>query len=120
MCSVITPPGTLRQLKRTSCPSLSAAMAVYSTHSPVAGLKKGRKPVVGLACLGHDHQAFALSRAAPGGRAGRRPARSWKPAAAVPRSRTPAAMPVVTASAEPDMVATRITGPTVSAQPTGR
>ena len=28
MCSVITPPGTLRQLKRTSCPSLSSAMAV--------------------------------------------------------------------------------------------
>ncbi len=27
-CSVITPPGTLRQVKRTSCPSLSSAMAV--------------------------------------------------------------------------------------------
>jgi len=48
MCSVMTPPGTLRQLKRTSCPSLSSAMAVYSIHSPVAGLKKGWKPVVGL------------------------------------------------------------------------
>ena len=41
MCSVITPPGTLRQVKRTSCPWLSSAMAVYSIHSPVAGLKKG-------------------------------------------------------------------------------
>jgi hypothetical protein len=47
-CSVITPPGTLRQLKRTSCPWLSSAIAVYSIHSPVAGLKKGRKPVMGL------------------------------------------------------------------------
>jgi hypothetical protein len=47
MFSVITPPGTLRQLKRTSCPWLSSAMAVYSIHSPVAGLKKGRKPVTG-------------------------------------------------------------------------
>src|SRR5580692_2396872 len=47
ICSVITPPGTLRQLKRTSCPWLSSAMAVYSIHSPVAGLKKGRKPVTG-------------------------------------------------------------------------
>jgi hypothetical protein len=28
MCSVMTPPGMLRQLKRTSCPWLSAAMAV--------------------------------------------------------------------------------------------
>ena len=27
-CSVITPPGTLRQVKRTSCPSLSSARAV--------------------------------------------------------------------------------------------
>ena len=48
VCSVITPPGTLRQLKRTSWPWLSSAMAVYSIHSPVAGLKKGRKLVVGL------------------------------------------------------------------------
>ncbi len=45
-CSVITPPGTLRQLNRTSCPSLSSATAVNSIHSPVAGLKKGRKPVI--------------------------------------------------------------------------
>ena len=29
-------------------------------------------------------------------------------------------MPVVTASAEPDIVATRMTGPAISAQPTGR
>src|SRR5579863_1352976 len=48
MCSVITPPGTLRQLNRSSCPSLSSATAVNSIHSPVAGLKKGRKPVIGL------------------------------------------------------------------------
>jgi hypothetical protein len=45
---VITPPGTQRQLKRTSCPRLSAAMAVYWIHSPVAGLKKGRKLVAGV------------------------------------------------------------------------
>jgi hypothetical protein len=57
---------------------------------------------------------------APDGRAGRTPARSWKPAAAVPRSTTPAAMPVVTASAEPDIEATSSSGPTVSAQPTAR
>jgi hypothetical protein len=47
MCSVITPPGTLRQVKRTSCPWLSSARAVQVIHSPVAGLKKGRKPVRG-------------------------------------------------------------------------
>src|ERR1035438_5258443 len=47
-CSVITPPGTLRQLNRTSCPSLSSATAVNSIHSPVAALKKGRKPVIVL------------------------------------------------------------------------
>ena len=46
MCSVITPPGMLRQWKRTSCPSLSSAMTVYWIHSPVAALKKGRKPVI--------------------------------------------------------------------------
>ena len=46
MCSVIAPPGTLRHLNRTSCPSLSSATAVNSIHSPVAGLKKGRKPVI--------------------------------------------------------------------------
>ena len=45
---MITPPGTLRQLKRTSCPPLSAEVAVKVIHSPVAGLKKGRKPVTGL------------------------------------------------------------------------
>jgi len=52
-CSVITPPGTLRQLNRTSCPSLSSATAVNSIHSPVAGLKKGRKPVISafLRCM---------------------------------------------------------------------
>jgi hypothetical protein len=38
----------LRQLKRTSCPWLSSAMAVYSIHSPVAGLKKGLKLAVWL------------------------------------------------------------------------
>src|ERR1022692_214074 len=48
MCSVISPPGMLRQLKRTSCPSLSSATAVNSIHSLVAGLKKGRKPVIVL------------------------------------------------------------------------
>src|ERR1700733_1377704 len=44
-CSLITPPGILRQVNRTSCPSLWPAVAVYWIHSPVAGLKKGRKPV---------------------------------------------------------------------------
>src|ERR1700685_376960 len=48
MCSVISPPGTLRQLNRTSCPSLSSATAVNSIHSPVAGLKKDWKPVTGV------------------------------------------------------------------------
>ena len=42
MCSVMTPPGTLRQLKRTSWPWLSSATAVYWMCSPVAGLKNGR------------------------------------------------------------------------------
>ena len=42
------------------------------------------------------------------------------PAAAVPSNTRPAAMPVVTASAVPDIVATRMTGPAISAQPTGR
>ena len=50
----------------------------------------------------------------------RTPARSWKPATAVPSSSTPAARPVVATSAVPDIVATRITGPTVNAHPTGR
>ena len=49
---MITPPGTLRQLNRTSWPWLSSAMAVYSIHSPVAGLKNGRKPAVGLPAWG--------------------------------------------------------------------
>src|SRR4029077_15493948 len=84
------------------------------------GVEEGPEAGRGAACLGHAHWAFALSGAGPGGRTRRMPARSWKPAAAVPRSRMPAAMSVVMASAEPDMVATRITGPTVSAQPTGR
>jgi hypothetical protein len=43
MCSVMVPPGTLRQLKRTSASPLSSPVVVYSIHSPVAGLKKGRK-----------------------------------------------------------------------------
>ena len=43
----MTPPGTLRQLSGTSCPPLSSAMAGYLIHSPVAGLKKGWKPVAG-------------------------------------------------------------------------
>jgi hypothetical protein len=47
MCSVTVPPGTLRQLKRRSSPPLSSAVAVNSIHSPVAGLKKGRKLVTG-------------------------------------------------------------------------
>jgi hypothetical protein len=54
-CSVITPPGTLRQLNRTSCPSMSSATAVNSIRSPVAALKKGRKPVI------------VVSPASPGG-----------------------------------------------------
>ena len=52
MCSGITPPGALRQLKRTSCPSLSSAVAVYWIHSPVAGLRMGRKPVAGPSASG--------------------------------------------------------------------
>ena len=32
MCSVIRPPGTLRQVKRTSSPLLSSATVVYSIH----------------------------------------------------------------------------------------
>ena len=44
----MAPPGTLRQLKRTSSPSLCSATAVYSIHSPVAALKKGRKVVMCL------------------------------------------------------------------------
>src|SRR5262249_15996902 len=43
-----------------------------------------------------------------------------KPAAALPGSRTPAARPVVAASAGPDMGAARVTGPAISAPPTGR
>src|SRR5262249_48136195 len=46
MCSVITPPGTLRQLKRTSCPPVSSATAVNSIHTPVAALRKGRNAVM--------------------------------------------------------------------------
>src|SRR5580698_3891585 len=40
----MTPPGTLRHLNRTSCSS-SSSPAMNSIHSPVAGLKKGRKRV---------------------------------------------------------------------------
>ena len=50
----------------------------------------------------------------------RRAARSWNPAVAVASSRTPAPRPVVAASAEPDITATRTNGTTVKAQPTGR
>ena len=81
------------------------------------GVEEGPEAGHGVISLRHDHRAFVLSRAGP---AGRSLARSWKPAAAVPRSRMPAAMPVVTASAEPDIVTTRMTGPMISAQPTGR
>ncbi|HLN69156.1 MAG TPA: hypothetical protein VK280_18050, partial [Streptosporangiaceae bacterium] len=49
---MITPPGTLRQVNRTSCPPLSPAVAVKVIHSPVAGLKKGRKPAAGLSSSG--------------------------------------------------------------------
>jgi hypothetical protein len=42
----MVPPGTLRQLKRTSSPPLSSSVVVYSIHSPVAALKKGRKLVM--------------------------------------------------------------------------
>ena len=45
-CSEITPPGMLRQVKRTNSPLLSSATVVYSIHSPVAGLKKGWKVVI--------------------------------------------------------------------------
>src|ERR1700683_1724607 len=68
----------------------------------------------------HDHRPSALSAPWLGARAGRSRARSRKPAVAVPRSTTPAAKPVVTASDLPDMAATRMTGPAVSAQPTMR
>src|SRR6185437_6333363 len=120
MCSVMTPPGTLRQLKRTSCPSLSSAMGGVFDPLAGGGVEEGLEAGRGAARWGHDHRAFGLSRAGPGARAGRRPARSWKPAAAVPRSMTPAPIPVVTASAEPDIATTRITGPAVNAHPTGR
>jgi len=46
MCSVIVPPGMLRQLKRTKSPSLSSAIAVNSIRSLVAGLKMGRNRAV--------------------------------------------------------------------------
>ncbi len=49
----------------------------------------------------------AASGTVLGERRGRRAARSWNPAAAVPSRSTPAASPVVAARAVPDMVATR-------------
>src|SRR5215472_501186 len=89
---------------------------------PLAGgrVEEGPEAGHGTVSLRHGHRVFGWGRAGPGWRARRRPARSWKPAAALPRSRTPAARPVVAASAGPDMVAARMTGPAISAQPTGR
>ena len=96
-----------------------AVLGQGGVGDPLAGggVEEGPEASHGVVSLRHAHRAFGLSRAGP---AGRSLARSWKPAAAVPRSTTPAAMPVVTASAEPDIVTTRMTGPAVSAQPTGR
>ena len=68
MCSEITPPGMLRQVKRTSWPSLSSATVVYSIHSPVAGLKKGRKAVM-TAPPGDPHRRQRPVRPAGWGRA---------------------------------------------------
>jgi hypothetical protein len=39
---VITPAGHAAPVEADHCPSPSSATAVYSIHSPVAGLKKGR------------------------------------------------------------------------------
>ncbi len=74
----------------------------------------------------HSQQAVAAAGGLGSRRPGhcsarfRTPARSWKPAAAVASRSTPDAMPVVATSAVPDIVATSITGPTVSSQPTAR
>ena len=119
-CSVMVPPGTLRQLKRTTSPLLSSATSVYWMCSPVAGLKKGRNLAGRAVGGGSAHGVGAVSGTVLGELRGRRAARSWNPAAAVPSRSTPAASPVVAARAVPDMVATRTNGPMVSAQPTGR
>src|SRR5215468_2745366 len=84
------------------------------------GVEEGPEPGHGAVFLRRDHRVFGWGWAGPGWRAWRRTARSWNPAAALPRSRTPRARPVVSASAGPDVVAARMTGTPISAQPTGR
>src|SRR6266487_3214992 len=54
----------LRQLKRTRSSPPSSPTAVNSIHSPVAGLKKGRKPVI-VPSLYPDGWLAYLSRFLP-------------------------------------------------------
>ena len=80
-------------------------------------VEEGPEPGRGAVGLGSAHGLCAASGTVLGELRGRRAARSWNPAAAVPSRSTPAASPVVAARAVPDMVATRTTGPMVRPSP---
>ena len=59
-CSVIDPPGTLRQLKRTTSSAPSCAVAVTLIYSPVAGLENSRNAAVAVS-VGGMAQVFPLA-----------------------------------------------------------
>src|SRR5271165_1955650 len=105
-----SPPGPRREAQRGQAGAERTPDLTGTEHHMKWIIAHGRAPLVAAPTF---LLAACVARL-------RTPARSWKPAAAVPSRSTPDAMPVVTTSGVPDIVATRITGPMVSSHPTGR